>query len=293
MATSTGLKITFKAAAVESAGDEPAAKKPRPSAGGGAPWHTPRLGPISSKRSPPPPPRPERSALGSCARGARRRPRPFAMRPRPTGAKRSGVVARLDARHHQSKRPAGGQTSRGRRRAQHLGTTTSRTFSSFGRGTTWGRPSSSRAPPVPQGVQESSRAGRVRQGVRAEAVDARGRRRGQRRRGQTASAHRRGQKRRKDGHDGVGRHLDGTSLPARPTTPARRFEPVPPRRLTSGKRVRVLWMEPNGESAWHGANVQVARFGNQKHHIAYDDGTGGGRASTLGEEKVEAVVDGD
>ena len=34
MAT-TGLKITFKAAAVEPAGDEPAAKKPRPSAGGG------------------------------------------------------------------------------------------------------------------------------------------------------------------------------------------------------------------------------------------------------------------
>ena len=71
MATSTGLKITFKAAAVESAGDEPAAKKPRPSAGGGAPWHAPSWA-DQFKALAPPPPRPERSALVELRTGQER-----------------------------------------------------------------------------------------------------------------------------------------------------------------------------------------------------------------------------
>ena len=90
------------------------------------------------------------------------------------------------------------------------------------------------------------------------------------------------------------RHLDGTSLPqdAAPDPDAgKEFTAVNADAiLQPGRRVRVLWMEPNGESAWYGANVKKFDPADKKHFIAYDDGTE--ESIDFGEEKVEAVVDG-
>ena len=50
-------------------------------------------------------------------------------------------------------------------------------------------------------------------------------------------------------------------------------------------------MEPNGRALDAGANVKSHDSATKKHHIAYDDGTE--ESIDFGEEKVEAVVDGD
>ena len=90
--------------------------------------------------------------------------------------------------------------------------------------------------------------------------------------------------------------LDGTSLgggaaaidpdAGKTFVPVKSGEVVP-----TGARVRVLWNEENGESAWYGASVRGFDAALGKHRVAYDDDT----AETIdfGEEKVEKAAEGD
>lgn len=90
--------------------------------------------------------------------------------------------------------------------------------------------------------------------------------------------------------------LDGTSLPddapgqdVPDPDAGRRFEPVEAHaEIPVGWRIRVLWKEPTGESAWYGAVVRGYEPGTGKHSIAYDDGTE--ETINFGEEKVEAAA---
>ena len=94
--------------------------------------------------------------------------------------------------------------------------------------------------------------------------------------------------------------LDGTSLGGgavaidRPIDPdaGKTFVPVASGEIVpTGTRVRVLWNEENGESAWYGASVRGFDAALGKHRVAYDDDT----AETIdfGEEKVEKAAEGD
>jgi hypothetical protein len=59
--------------------------------------------------------------------------------------------------------------------------------------------------------------------------------------------------------------------------------------VPTGTRVRVLWNEENGESAWYGASVRGYDAAVKKHHVAYDDDTE--ETIDFGEEKVERVAE--
>ena len=102
MAT-TGLKITFKAAAPAAGDDEPSAKKPRPNAGG-APWSDPNWA-DQFKQLAPPPPRAERSALVELRTGGA--PPPSRAVDQPSSGPALGAVPIAEATT-MSKRPAGG-----------------------------------------------------------------------------------------------------------------------------------------------------------------------------------------
>lgn len=296
MATSTGLKITFKAAAVESAGDEPAAKKPRPSAGGGAPWHAPSWA-DQFKALAPPPPRPERSALVELRTGGAPPPAPVRDAPAAhAGTGALGVVPVAEATT-MSKRPAGGHD-------EYLDDV-ERDFRDDLAHFLQFRSRHDLYSPIFLGVPLPFR--KVFKKVRAlggyakvceqklwmrVCREAAG---GKDLSGQTSASFAMRKNYEKTGMLEWERHLDGTSLPqdrAPDPDAGKTFEPVPPHDvLPPGKRVRVLWMEPNGESAWYGANVKSHDSATKKHHIAYDDGTE--ESIDFGEEKVEAVVDGD
>ena len=94
--------------------------------------------------------------------------------------------------------------------------------------------------------------------------------------------------------------LDGTSLgggaaaavEAIDPDAGKTFVPVASGEVVpTGTRVRVLWNEENGESAWYGASVRGFDAALGKHRVAYDDDT----AETIdfGEEKVEKAAEGD
>ena len=94
--------------------------------------------------------------------------------------------------------------------------------------------------------------------------------------------------------------LDGTSLgggaaaavEAIDPDAGKTFVPVASGEVVpTGTRVRVLWNEENGESAWYGALVRVFDAALEKHHVAYDDETE--ETIDFGEEKVEKAVEGD
>ena len=94
------------------------------------------------------------------------------------------------------------------------------------------------------------------------------------------------------------RSVDGTSLPG--GLPFVVFDPDAGKDFMAvdsdeicqpGTRVRVLWNEPNGESAWYGATVQSFDETTKKHKVLYDDETE--EAICFGEENVEAVVEGE
>lgn len=59
--------------------------------------------------------------------------------------------------------------------------------------------------------------------------------------------------------------------------------------VQTGTRVRVLWNEENGESAWYGASVRGYDAAQKKHHVAYDDDTE--ETIDFGEEKVERAAE--
>ena len=74
--------------------------------------------------------------------------------------------------------------------------------------------------------------------------------------------------------------VDGTSLPG--GLPFVVFDPDAGKDFIAvdsdeicqpGTRVRVLWNEPNGESAWYGATVQSFDETTKKHKVLYDDET--------------------
>lgn len=94
--------------------------------------------------------------------------------------------------------------------------------------------------------------------------------------------------------------LDGTSLgggaaaavEAIDPDAGKTFVPVASGEVVpTGTRVRVLWNEENGESAWYGASVRGFDAALEKHHVAYDDETE--ETIDFGEEKVEKAVEGD
>ena len=94
--------------------------------------------------------------------------------------------------------------------------------------------------------------------------------------------------------------LDGTSLgggaaaavEAIDPDAGKTFVPVASGEVVpTGTRVRVLWNEENGESAWYGALVRGFDAALEKHHVAYDDETE--ETIDFGEEKVEKAVEGD
>ena len=90
--------------------------------------------------------------------------------------------------------------------------------------------------------------------------------------------------------------LDGTSLPddapgqdVPDPDAGRRFEPVEAHaEIPVGWRIRVLWKEPTGESAWYGAVVRGYEPGRETLHRVSDDGTE--ETINFGEEKVEAAA---
>jgi hypothetical protein len=88
--------------------------------------------------------------------------------------------------------------------------------------------------------------------------------------------------------------LDGTSLGggavAIDPDAGKVFVPVAAEEIVpTGTRVRVLWNEENGESAWYGASVRGYDASVKKHHVAYDDDTE--ETIDFGEEKVERVAE--
>ena len=90
--------------------------------------------------------------------------------------------------------------------------------------------------------------------------------------------------------------VDGTSLPGGASAvpvmdpdAGKVFEPADGTAvIENGTRVRVLWNEENGESAWYGALVQSYSKAEKKHHVLYDDDTE--ESIDFGVEKVEVVV---
>ena len=95
--------------------------------------------------------------------------------------------------------------------------------------------------------------------------------------------------------------LDGTSLGGGAVANAgvpidpdfgKTFVPVANGEIVpTGTRVRVLWNEENGESAWYGASTRGFDEASGKHHVAYDDETE--ETIDFGEEKVEKATEED
>ena len=291
MAT-TGLKITFKAAAPAAGDHEPASKKPRPNAGG-APWSDPNWA-DQFKQLAPPPPRAERSALVELRTGGA--PPPAAHRADAPSGPALGAVPIAEATT-MSKRPAGGHDEFLDDNERDFRDDLAH-FLKF-------RSRHDLYSPIFLGIPLPFR--KVFKKVRAlggyakiceqklwmrvcrEAAN------GKDLSGQTSASFAMRKNYEKTGMLEWERHLDGTSLPqdAAPDQDAgKKFTAVNADAvLLPGRRVRVLWMEPNGESAWYGANVKKFDPADKKHFIAYDDGTE--ESIDFGEEKVEAVVDGD